>query len=313
MKDVFSGYHPIVNVIYFFGIIILSMVIMHPIFLIISLVTSICYYVILNYVSLENSNSKTYKHKLYILWKSIKNIFCFIPLILLMGLINPIFNRTGETVLFYFNSVFYITLEATLYGICAGLMILSVIVWFMCYNIIVSSDKFIYIFSGIIPSLALVISMIFRFIPKYRLQLKNIKEAQICFTDNIENQSVINKIKSLSNIYFMLIVWALENSIDTAVSMKSRGYGLKKRTSFNIYKVKSKDIIFVFIYLLMFGFIIFGAVNGEMAINFFPVIYLNNVTVFSICLYLIYTLFCSLPIILEVLGELKWKYLKSKI
>lgn len=38
-----------------------------------------------------------------------------------------------------------------------------------------------------------------------------------------------------------MVTWALENAIETADSMKSRGYGLRGRTAFSIYRMEDRD------------------------------------------------------------------------
>ena len=72
-----------------------------------------------------------------------------LPAILLTALINPIFNHEGVTILGYLPSGNPVTQESVIYGICAALMIVSVICHFSCYNEVMTSDKFIYIFGKI--------------------------------------------------------------------------------------------------------------------------------------------------------------------
>ncbi len=38
-----------------------------------------------------------------------------------------------------------------------------------------------------------------------------------------------------------MITWSLENAIETADSMRSRGYGLPGRSAFSIYRMDSRD------------------------------------------------------------------------
>ncbi len=38
-----------------------------------------------------------------------------------------------------------------------------------------------------------------------------------------------------------MVTWSLENAIETADSMRARGYGLPGRTSFSIYRFDSRD------------------------------------------------------------------------
>lgn len=61
-----------------------------------------------------------------------------------------------------------VTLEAVCYGFAVGVMIMSVFYWFKCFNAVMSSDKFIYLFGRVIPKLALLLSMTLGFIPKLK-------------------------------------------------------------------------------------------------------------------------------------------------
>ena len=134
----FAKYHPLINFIYFTAVIVFSMIFVHPICLVTSLLCSVMYSVILN--------GK----------KALKFIAMLLPLMLISALINPAFNHEGVTVIAYLPSGNPLTLESILYGIVAASMVATVICWFSCFNKIMTSDKFIYLFGRIIPSLSLI-------------------------------------------------------------------------------------------------------------------------------------------------------------
>jgi energy-coupling factor transport system permease protein len=46
-------------------------------------------------------------------------------------------------------------------------MLAAVISWFSCYNAVMTSDKFVYLFGRVIPALSLILSMTLRFVPKF--------------------------------------------------------------------------------------------------------------------------------------------------
>ena len=81
-----------------------------------------------------------------------------LPLLLLFAVLNPVFNHEGATILIYINDN-PITLESIVYGFAAATMFISVIIWFSCYNAVMTSDKFIYLFGRVIPALSLVLSI----------------------------------------------------------------------------------------------------------------------------------------------------------
>ena len=176
MNREFELFHPLVSFYYFFSVIIFSMFFMHPIFLIISLISSFIYSVMLNGKSAVKFN-----------------ILYMIPLLIVTAIINPMFSHEGVTIIGYFNTGNPITLESIVYGICSATMFISVILWFSCYNAIMSSDKYIYLFGRKIPSLSLIFSMVLRFVPRYKFQIKVISNAQRCIGKEITSGNIIQK------------------------------------------------------------------------------------------------------------------------
>ena len=84
-----------------------------------------------------------------------RTILFLVPMIILTTLINPLLDHKGITILTYLPSGNPLTLEALIYGLCASVMIINVIFWFEYYKEIMTSDKFIYLFGKIIPSMSL--------------------------------------------------------------------------------------------------------------------------------------------------------------
>ena len=130
-----------------------------------------------------------------------------------MALINPAFNHEGATILTYLPSGNPLTLESVIYGICAAIMIVSVICHFSCYNEIMTSDKFIYLFGKIIPAMSLILSMTLRFVPKFSSQLKVVVNAQRCMGRDVSCGSILKRAKYGLNILSIMTTWSLENAI----------------------------------------------------------------------------------------------------
>jgi len=202
----FAGYHPIIGFLYFTFVILFSMFFMHPVCLLISLLCSFLYSVKLN-------GKKAL----------VFNLFYLLPMLVIAALMNPAFNHEGVTILAYLSNGNPVTLESIAYGIGAATMLVTVICWFSCYNVVMTSDKFIYLFGRIIPSLSLILSMVLRFVPKFKSQIKTISNAQKCVGRDVSNGSVLKRAKNGLTILSIMITWAMENAIETADSMKSRG------------------------------------------------------------------------------------------
>ena len=137
-NNAFSTIHPAVIFTWFTAVLLFSMFFMHPVLIAVSLVCSFGYSIVLN-------GKKAVRF----------NLLYMLPLLLFMAALNPAFNHAGVTILFYLPNGNPITLESILYGAAAAAMFISVIMWFACYNAVMTSDKFIYLFGRIIPALRL--------------------------------------------------------------------------------------------------------------------------------------------------------------
>ncbi len=296
MIDSFYEYHPLVNFIFFLFIIVFNMFVLNPILQIVSLIIGVYY----KYILSEGNINKKY-------------IMYFLFILLFSPIFNAIFNNQGVTMLFYLWNGNPVTLESILYGLSSGLMFLNMIVWFSCYNEVMTSDKFMHLFSNIAPSLSLIISMILRFVPRYLERVKIIYNSQKAIGEDFEDENIIKKGKSGLKILSILTTWALENSIDTSDSMTARGYGIGKRTSFTNYVFTKRDKIVLLIMIILLTIILFGIFKGELEMVFFPFIIFNKVSVNNIYIYISFILLTSTPIILSVVEEIRWHYLELKI
>ncbi len=296
MISAFAGYHPTINFLYFTLIFLCSVFFMHPISLTISLVCAFSYSVILRGKSAVRFNL------LYLL-----------PMMIMAALINPAFNHEGATILTYLGNGNPLTLESITYGIATAVMLASVVCWFSCYNVIMTSDKFIYIFGRVIPVLSLVLSMAIRFVPKFKAQIKVVSNAQKCVGRDVSNGSILQRAKNGIKILSIMITWALEDAIETADSMKTRGYGLPGRTAFSIYHFDKRDKKAILIIGGTGLYVLLGAFFGGMYFRYFPSMKSVPITPFSISVFVAYLIFSILPIVIEIWEDRKWKQLQSKI
>lgn len=295
MRDTFGNYHPIINFLYFGLVLLFSMCLMNPICLIISLSSALLYAIYLNG---KKAMRLTFKFLL--------------PLILIAAVMNPAFNHEGNTILAYLPTGNPLTLESIAYGIAAALMMAAVILWFSCYNKIMTSDKFVYLFGRIIPALSLVLSMTLRFVPKFKAQFAVVTEAQRCVGRDALEGRMIDRLKKGITVLSIMLTWSLENAIETADSMKSRGYGLPGRTAFSIYRFDERDKM-ALRWLLFCGFYITVAwmVNG-FGFRYFPTIKGVSPMPLTVSFQLVYLALCLTPIILNRKEDRKWNIRQQK-
>lgn len=291
----FGEFHPLVTFTYYVLVITFTMFSNSPIFLLTSLIIG------LFYASLLDGT------------KILKSI---IPLIIFISVfttaINALFTHNGETVLLLLGNN-RVTLEAVCYGLSLSIMISAVIVWFISFNIIMSSDKIIYIFGKFAPILGLVISMIFRFIPLLKHRFDEIKTGQVCMLRDSDAKGILSKIRIKAKEISILISWSLEASIISSDSMMARGYGLKGRTSFNLFKWKSEDILLMIVLSLLGGVTVLGLILGISQIYFYPAIDFKGFSTYKFFFLLNCAVLQATPAFIDIWGEISWIRLKSKI
>ena len=293
-RDTFSSYHPLINFMYFALVLVFSMCFMHPAFLVISLATALSYNIYLKGI------------------KGLRFSLAFIlPMMLLAAIVNPAFNHQGATIITYLPSGNPLTLESIIYGVATSAMMAAVVLWFTCFNEVITTDKFVYLFGRIIPALSLVMSMTLRFVPKFRNQIKVVSEAQRCIGRDVSDGNVIQRARHGITILSIMITWSLENAIDTADSMKSRGYGLPGRTAFSIYRFDSRDRA-AMLWLVFCGVYIISAwIAGGTAFRYYPTMKGVEINPFTVSFVLVYLALCLTPIILNVKEDRKWQRLRS--
>lgn len=290
----FTRIHPGVTMVYFLAILLLSMFVNNPVFNIISLLGAVSFSVLI-------TGAK----------KSLNDIKFYIPLLLLVAVTNPLFSHNGNTELLkIFN--FIITYEALVYGVVFGIILITVIIWCKNYNIIMTSDKFVYLFGKTIPKLSLVITMALRFVPMLKKQLHSINRTQKAL-GLYSPDKYFDKIRNSCNVLLMLIGWSLENAVEVARTMKSRGYGIKGHTNYSIYKLSKKDLITLICMIFLIFVTAVGIYKGYTAFEYYPYLSKLNLNAGSIITYFSFAIFAFLPTIIEVEESIRWSFYKSKI
>ena len=292
--DEFARYHPVVNLLYFVFVLGFSMVLRHPVYQGISLLCAAVY-------SLRCTGRKGL---LFLLKYAL-------PLIWLTALINPAFNHEGVTILCYLPLGNPLTLESILYGISAGVMFATVLLWFTGVNRVFTTDKCVYLFGRVLPSLSLLLSMTLRFIPRFHRQIETVKETQKCLGADTENGALFTRMKNALRVFSVVVTWSLENSIETADSMKSRGYGLGRRSAYSIYRFEERDKAVLGTILALGIPILCGAMAGGAAFRFYPSVRIAAYSPVNCLLQAAYFALCSIPVTLNWKEDAAWNATRS--
>lgn len=295
-RDAFSSINPFAELIFFVYVPVITMLVMHPAVICISLVSAAVY-------SFYLTGKKALKLQL----------FGVLPVILLTALINPLFNHAGQTTLFYLPNGNPVTLEAVLYGLAAAGMFASVIVWFSCFNKVMTSDKLIYLFGKIIPALSLLFSMVLRFVPRFTNKIKETANAQVCIGRDPKSGNIIKRALCGMRILSITVTWALESAVNTADSMKSRGYGHGRRTAYSTYRLDMRDTLTLAAMIITGALFIITFFTGSTYIRYYPSVRMNAVNAFSVLGFCAFFLFCNLPMIINITEDIRWQASQSRI
>ena len=294
--DRFAKYHPLVNFLYFTLVIGFSMALNHPLAQGISLTCAIVY----------GAQAEGKKAVLFTLRRCL-------PVMLLTAFMNPAFSHEGITVLMYFPTGNPLTLESILYGLSSGVMLVTVMLWLLNFSRVITSDKFIYLFGRIIPAMSLVLSMTLRFIPKFKAQMDAVVDAQKSIGRDIAEGSLWHRTKIAVTVLSIMVTWSLENAIETADSMKSRGYGLPGRTAFSIYRFDDRDKM-AMLYLGFCGiYLLCGTMISAFGFRYFPTVRYIGINTVTLSFQFVYLILCIMPVVLNHLEERKWKAIHSKM
>ena len=229
----------------------------------------------------------------------------------MVAVTNPLFSHNGVTPLFFLNGN-PVTLEAFIYGAAIAVTVIGVMLWCKCYGAIMTSDKFLYLFGKAIPKLSLILSMALRFIPLFKRQMKRVSRAQKAM-GLYSSKSYTDRIKSALRVFTAMISWSLENSIETADSMKARGYGIKGRSSFSLFRFHVNDGALLAVCAVLLCVTLAGAALSRLDFYYYPRISEIPLTPFAVFDYISFGILSFCPFIIEVKEALIWKYYVSKI
>jgi len=292
-KDAFSEFHPTVNLAFFAAALGMTMFIQQPIYLLISMLSGCSY---LFYLRGKKG--------------MLQQVGYLLPILIMMAVINPIFNHEGITVLWYLHNDNPVTLEAICFGLAYAVMMGASIVWFNCLNTVFTSDKIIYLFGRVMPALSLMISMTLRFVPRFKNFLQNVMNTQKAMHTP---QNSKEKLQQALSAFSATLSWAMEQSIVSADSMKSRGFGLQGRTAFSIYLFEKRDKMAMIVLLLLCMGAAIPCLTGYTDWKYYPSLSGALLGPIQVAAYICYAGMCLLPLIIDLTEDCKWNSLRSKI
>lgn len=283
------------NFLFFAGAACFGVFFQHPLYLLAGVLASACYYLLLHGR------------------RGWRTMGFLAPLFLFLMLLNPVVNTRGDTPLFLLLGRPY-TLEALIYGVVVAAIFVVMALWMGCCNKILTGDKFTCLFSNWMPSLSLLLVMVFRMIPNFNRKARQIIGARSSIGKGATfDAAARQRLEAGMAALGILTSWALEGGIVTGDSMRARGYGTAKRTSFMAYRMAAADWILTAVMLALMGAVAAFASMGCARAEFFPewdIAPMRGVNLICFAAYFGYLL---IPVMLTVKGELQWSISRYRI
>ena len=290
----FDSYHPMINFIYFTAAIACTVCFHHPVFLAISFACAFLYSVKLNG------------------WKNLLFNLCLIVLALAYAGWYSSYNHFGVTNLQVNYIGNQITLESVVYGAVQGVTVAAVVMWLCCIFKLITADKVVYLFGRISPKLSLFLSILLRAIPRIKVRAKRIELSRQGIGRGIRQGNVWKRFLHLLSLFSILITWTMEEFVESSNSMKSRGYSLRGRTAFSIYRFDNRDRGLVIAFFWCLTVVLMAVLFNQTTIHFDPVIIMNKITALSYGFYTVYAVFLLLPMVLQMVGEYRFEKLRKQ-
>ena len=312
VPSAFDLYHAGIPAFYLLAVLVMTMAVMQPVVVVLSLVAAIAYSVVLR------GGKATAK---MLAWQ--------LPLLLLIGIANPLFSAAGTTIMFQIGQrAFY--LEALIYGLTSGAMLVAVMIWFANLTLILNADRILALGGRVLPTVSLMASMVMRLVPQFVRRGTQVSDAQractvaaaasssaTSTTTNTDTgapaqvhkrqswrQRSLAKIEGAVRQSSILMEWGMEDSLEMADAMKARGWGAsRKRSSYQLQRFHTRDGVLLAVMVLLVALSIVGLVTQVASFTFYPQLsgWAHPLA------YVPLVLFLAIPFVLELGEWLRWR------
>ena len=220
-----------------------------------------------------------------------------LPVILIIAVLNPLFSASGSTELFRIG-MRAVYLESMVYGLCMGGLFVASVLWFEAAASMLEYDKVLALLGNAAPVLALMISMCMRLIPQFLRRGRTVLAVQDAI--DVPGRAPADPVRSRLRASSVLMGWGMEDSLERADAMRSRGWGAAtRRTTYARYRLGRGDVA------ALVGLAVFGAAAVAVAwtattqYSFYP-----QLSVPAPWLgYVVYAAWMVLPCVLHAIDE----------
>ena len=243
-----------------------------------------------------------------------RTLGALLPLLAVVALVNPLVNSQGATVLLVLPWGRPCTLEALLFGVQTAVMLVTMLLWFSSFNALMTGERLAGLLGAGAPGTSLVTVMVLRLVPRFQRQARKVSLA----FDGVAGAapgsgSRRGRVRRAARELSALTSWALEGSIDTADSMRSRGYGTGPRSQLAVFRTTPGQVAVLLLEGCLLAVAVAAIACGRASVQFIPVVSLPPADGLFFAGLLSFTLFLALPALVNAAERLRWNFSLSKI
>lgn len=286
-----SSYHPLVNVLFFGGVIVMAVAFTHPLFVCCGMVCALIYMLKLRG------------------WRGLRYVAGAVAVGVCWAAGFTVTMHFGTTRLSGTIAGNPITLEALVCGVVQGVQLTTLLMWLNCLTAVFTADKVGYLLGRVVPRLSMAFALVLRAAPVINERRRTVARAVAGVGGNAGRGRLMARFRLAGRRAGAVWSWALDRSFAVQASLSSRGAQLKGRTAFSLYRFDMRDRSLVIMLVLLATLTGVGAALDQATMAFAPELVVQPVSPATLGFLVAYAAFCLLPLGLQALGE--WCFSRS--
>ncbi len=227
--------------------------------------------------------------------------------------INALFQTSGQTLLFTYLGGRRFTLEGVALGASMSVMFATIMILFAGYSAVMTTDKTTYLFGRFAPSVTIVLTMSLRNVPDLIHRAKEIHLSRKACGITLGSTPVTQRIRSASSELASMVSWAFDRSVACADSMRSRGFGSAKRTSYLAYPMDARSAFVLVLLVISFAIAFAFLATQDAYVSYLPTIQMHPLDALGWVAFAAFAAFFAIPLLLSVEEACAWRISASRV
>ena len=250
--------HPGLGIVFWVIMLVCALALNHPAYVIVT-----CVFIVALTLQMDEKNNM----------KSMKAFILFTAVMII--LVNPLVSQSGRTVLFQLRHVpvigrIRITLEAICYGLIMAVKLTSVTCAFVLFSSMTDQDDMFAFMSGVMPKSTILFSMTVNVVHRIQNEIKRVHDVMLMRGLVMEGQRMNEKVRAALPLLKVVVISALEGSIDRAEALHVRGFGSGSRTIYKPIVFQKKDRMVLAAIMILLGMTLYAITSGVASYAFYP-------------------------------------------